>query len=374
MFEWPAMPLPQRQRMALYLTNAIEGFVLALVGVFVPVYFLQLGYSLRAVFAFLLLKHAAVLAGTYLAVWLAARLGFARTMLVRVPIAGLTLALIRALANHPIPLPVIAALDGLQVALYWIPLHCLFARAAAEGRVGTQVGRLSAGPQLARLVAPFAGGLITVWFGFGALFLVAILLLPLALIPLLFAPTVKPPAPVGGAASGRWLALHPKFSVVAALAEVGMMTERTLWPLFVFLALASVFAVGVVGSLAGLGTALFALLVGARTDRAGRLGLLKWGALLLGLTWLARLLVSGAGAIYLLTALAGFFVVLVAIPFATLSYDLARRQDIDTFVVAREIPFFVGRAALLGVAWLAAPHLEAAFIMSSLASLAMLWL
>ena len=201
-----------------------------------------------------------------------------------------------------------------------------------------------------------------------------LLLLPLALIPLLFAPTVKPPAPVGGAASGRWLALHPKFSVVAALAEVGMMTERTLWPLFVFLALASVFAVGVVGSLAGLGTALFALLVGARTDRAGRLGLLKWGALLLGLTWLARLLVSGAGAIYLLTALAGFFVVLVAIPFATLSYDLARRQDIDTFVVAREIPFFVGRAALLGVAWLAAPHLEAAFIMSSLASLAMLWL
>ena len=124
------------------------------------------------------------------------------------------------------------------------------------------------------------------------------------------------------------------------------MAEGVFWPLFVYQILQDTLAVGIIGTLLAIGTILTTSYVGKLSDRLDNLFLLKIGATIVALLWILRSGATTSSSIYLLSTLAGFAAILVAVPISVLGYTLAKQESTDEFIILREVPLAAGRKAV----------------------------
>ncbi|RLJ06970.1 MAG: hypothetical protein DRP12_03130, partial [Candidatus Aenigmatarchaeota archaeon] len=225
-----------------------------------------------------------------------------------------------------------------------------FTRSSHRDHLGLEVSKLYSFPTLLSIFAPLLGAGITLTFGFPALFLTAILLLLFSLIPLFYTPERRSHVNFKIKEGFDIFRKNPKFFLATGLNYIANTGENILWPVFVFLLLQSVFSIGMIGTLFALGSVGFALLIGRLSDRVQRSGLVKIGSFLLIFIWLLRFFVQQDIPAYILTLMAGFFMILISIPFMSITYQEAKSTNIDEFIVYREISVALGRLFILSLA------------------------
>src|SRR3989339_165777 len=169
----------------IYIMHSIEGFAMSLIGIFIPIYFLTLGYSVSDVLIFFITHYTLLPVFGFLAIWVAGRIGLQKTIMTRFPFLFAYLGLLFLLPSRPVPLSLIAFFMALNSALYWIPLHILFARNTDKKDAGSSTGKLFAWPQIASLAGPLLGGFIAATFGFKALISIVCACLLVSILPLL---------------------------------------------------------------------------------------------------------------------------------------------------------------------------------------------
>lgn len=354
----------------IYLVHSIRGFTFSLFGIFIPIYLLSLEFNLGLVLAFFGARQLSAAIFSLFAVGpIANKYGLKHTMLLSMPLAFVYLVALALLKFAPSSglMLVIAFAGGIQASLYWMPLHSLFARCTKTGQRSSQVGKLLSLQHIASLSAPLLGGLISVFFGFETLFGISLLLLLIPVWLLLKTAEIKPHVNYSFKRGIALLKKYRRHYFHTWIEIVGNTAESIIWPVFTFLVIADKFSVGIVGTLMGMGTVVFTLLVGKTANRHNRKTYLKAAAAMLALVWIGKYFASTKTMIYLLSTFAGFFVIMFSIPHSAETYELAKKEkNTDEFIIFRNIPLVLGEVFILTLAFFAISKIELAFLVTGL--------
>lgn len=353
----------------IYLIHSVRGFIFSLFGIFIPIYLLTLDFSLQFVFLYFIVRQIAILLTNFIVGSIANNLGLKHTMLISLPLALVYLLLLPVLDSFPnlYLFFALAILSGAQAALYWVPMHSLFARFTKTGQRSSQVGKFLSFQHIAGMLAPLIGGTITLVFSFEVLFVIAIILLLIPIGLLIYTPDIKPHIKFNFKKGFKLIGKYKKHYYLTCSEIIGGTTESVIWPLFVFLVLKDSFSIGVIGTLLGVGTVIFSFFMGHKANRMNREKIIKIAALMLAIVWIGKFFAESTAVIYILSVASGFFVIMFSVPHLAETYELARKErHIDEFIIFRELPITFGKITLLLVSMLFLSKINLAFILTGL--------
>jgi MFS family permease len=361
-------------RRAIYLMQTIEGLAGGLIGVFIPIYFLTLGYGLKDIFYFFIVNNFGILTLFFAAALFARRFGFAKTIGLRLLFLFANLFLLFNLKTYPAAFYLISILSAAEIAFYWFPLHVIFAKATDHEKVDEHVSNMMALPSLAKALLPFFGATISALFGFKALFVVAGVFYLASAVPLLFVGHIPVDVRIDGRKIIDYVKRFKRYFALETFLSIAGEVEGYLLPIFLFLLFKDIIAVGAVATYLSLGSALFTMVVGKFSNHGNGKLLLRAGALSMMLVWLARFVAETQTAFYLLSALAGFCGVLISIPFSSMIYRNAKDSHVEDFVIFREVPISLGRMLLYLLALLIVSNIKLSFLLAAASYLALIFI
>jgi predicted MFS family arabinose efflux permease len=351
---------------AIYLLNIINSFSGSLIGIFVPIYLLVEGYPLVNILYFLATYSIATLACFFLIGYFSARFSIRSLLIIRLPFLFIYLAVLYFLGDIPVPLAIIAIFYAIEVSLFWYSFHVMFAKNSTEENLGREMGILMSLPKFICIIAPLIGGLVSVAFGFKALFFLAMVINLFSIVPLLYLPAYKSTVKMDMGNFKKMFLRNRKYFWAEIMENISEESECIIWPIFVFLAFNDILSIGAVGSIAGIGGALFTYLVGKYVDKYQAKKVLRIGAVIMIAIWLMRYFLAGEYVYYLLTLLAGFFSAMILLPFGTIIYKTAKQENIEEFIIFREIPVVIGRVIVYAFCLLFVSKLNLSFILIAL--------
>jgi MFS family permease len=345
-----------------------NNFATGLISVFVAIYLLEIGYSLQWVIYYLMIHHAVLLLGAFLAVFISNKIGLVRVFILRLFFLIGYLLLLFFLPTLPILFFIIPVLSGLESAFYWTPLNILMVRNTEENTMGKSFSRFLVIPKIISFAAPIVAAFVILQYGFSALFAIAIGIFIFSTLPLLPLESEKTNFIFTWKRAREIYSENKKFfipEVIDNLAEDAMV----FWSILVFLSLSSVFHVGAIASTVAVTSIIFTILLGNLTDNWNKHKLITIGAISLTLAWTLIFFIGTyttvpwifyVGTIFVSLAMKTFL-----IPYGSLLYNRARKDDAQ-FLVLREIPTILGRQILFVIALLFHNNLPIVFLIVGL--------
>lgn len=360
----------KKELTSLYMNNFIRGIAFSLVGIFIPIYLLTLNFSLSEVFSYFLVFHIATFIFTPLSLIFSRRIGYKPIFISSIFFMILFFALLYSLENYSIPIYLIALILGIQESFYFTPLHVFFTKHSEDLKRGEQVSHYTSWGILAGLIGPVLGGFIAVLFGFKMLFSIGILFLVASIFPLIKLENIKSDTKISFFGVKKLIKENKKFFLALGANDTRSEVEGIIWPIFTFIVLENIISVGWVGTIVSAGTILFTLFLGRHYDTKNKFFFLKIGGILYALIWALRIFSDSQLSIYALSLGAGFFGLMIAVPFNAMFYDKSsEKEKPDEFIIVKEIPTFVARSLLWILMILLANKFIIAFILAGLSSL-----
>ena len=356
----------------LYLAHSIRGFVGSLIGFFIPIYLLKIGFSLVQILGFYGIWSFFLIFFAIIAGGIGNKLGLKHTMAISLPLLLLYLILMMFLEGNPslFSLYALSILSAFSSALYWVPLHSLFARFSTKKKGSSQVGTLLSLKSFSSIIAPLLGGFITIAFGFEFLFIIAIVILIIPIIALAQSKDIHPHINFSITDLSQFFKNHRRHFLSIMLDSFGAFAENILWPLFVFIILANTMSVGIVGSLVGVGTILFTLLLSKVIAKHDHFLIMKIAAFMLAAIWIIRYFVGDHVSIYIVSLLSGLASIMFSIPLASHTYEIAKNsKNIDEFIVFKEILVHISRILAVVVSIILVSTLNVSFLMAGISYL-----
>lgn len=169
----------------LYVSMMFRSLSMSLIGIFVPIYLLQLGYSLREVIAFIILFFITKVIMDVAAGYTVARIGPKHTMLISYAAQIAASIFYILLPEYAWPLFIPALLSGTANALFFVAYHVDFSKIKHTEHGGKELGYANIMEKAGGVLGPLTGGLVATLFGAQYTFVVATILLFVGAIPLM---------------------------------------------------------------------------------------------------------------------------------------------------------------------------------------------
>ncbi|MBI4017668.1 MAG: MFS transporter [Candidatus Aenigmarchaeota archaeon] len=329
----------------------LRSFGLSMVGIFVPLFFLQRHMTLATILVvYYGAMYLTAAVSNFYAASLVRHVGIKRTMMLSVPFLVAQITLLRFFDTFPVPLVLIGMLGGVSISLYWIGLHTDFILSADRKKEGAETGEMMAIANVASILGPLLGGIVIAKYGFHTLFLTSVIMIALSVLPLLrtkdtVKPSVNPFATYIRAENVRyaWRFFVQGFHIIV---------DGLAWPIFIYANLSSFISVGTAGSLGLAGTALFSALLGKVVDATGSRRLLKLAALPLAIVYYLMPSATMAFVVFAVSIAQGFLMVGINLPVYRSFVKYARENDALGYTLFRESIINVGK--LVGLALMVA--------------------
>lgn len=357
--------LRNRELNELYASMAIRAFAMAMISIFVPIFLLELGYSLSSVLVYYAILNGAHALFVFPAAKISSRYGFKHAMFFSILILLIFYAFLNTLEANAWPLWWLAIIFGASNALFWMGYHSDFSKISTKSKRGQQVGFSNVFAFAGSIVGPLFGGLIVTFTNFQVLFTVVSFVLLASAIPLFMSKDKHEPIRMAFPRifSGR--------SIRSSIAFMGHGIESSagsiLWPIYIFGAVLKSFSVlGIITSLSYLFALVSTLIIGKISDIRRRLVLVT-GSFLNAIVWGVRVLITTPLQVFIVDSLYGLTKSMRVVPMDALSYDEARRTSILESMVFREVFIAVG-SVILFLSLLLIADLTASFIFGAGAS------
>lgn len=359
-------------RRAIYAMQSIDGFAGGLIGIFIPIYFLNLGFSVKDIFLFFIVNNLAVLFFFFLAASFAKKFGIFKTLFAHWTFKIIELFLVYSVGqSYPIFYAVSVA-SALDIAFYWFGLHVIFAKSADKEKMGAHVSNLIALPAMIGLIAPLTGGLIAALLGFKVLIIIASLVYLVSLIPLLFIENVPVDVRISYSGVLRLFRGYKKYFKAEIFLNLIGEIEGYMLPIFMYLAFKDVLSVAALAAYLGLGAAIFTMFIGRISDKVDKKKILRIGAVIASLLWVCRYFADSQIQFFVLSVLVGFFGVLISVPFNSILYKNAKESHVEDFIIFREIPVSIGRVAIYSIGLLLVSNIKLSFLVAAVSYLYLL--
>jgi MFS family permease len=335
----------------IYLNQVLLHFATMLIGVFVPIYILNLGFDMVTVLLWNMIFYLSLGAFSMPFASLGSRIGLKHSILYSTPfLIAYYLSLILLghyqLIYHMMLYP-IAILGGAAWSLYWTSLNSSFIKSSDHIHRGEETAHLIAFPKLAGIAAPVIGAFILDYFGFDVLFVMVTLLVGLSVYPLFMTADKKKLFKFGWRDDMKFF-LDKRFSFGLFLRGGSFIIEGIVWPIFIYVTFQDLIFVGVASALSAIGITIFTLLVGRLSDRVDKRKIVKIGGILYAVVWFMRPFVSTPLEVFLLSFLGGMFMTTIAVSLFASFSDMAKHKNILGSVVFRESWLTIGRVVALG--------------------------
>jgi MFS family permease len=346
--------------------NSIERLGWSMVGIFIPIYLLTLGFSLQQVFIYYIIQNTVILLTSFIVVYLGRIINIQKILIIRFPFLLIFLTILYNLQSIDFPIYLLAIIDGIQLMLYWFPLHILFAQFADKKNLGSSTSKLFAIPQFVTMFGPLAGGLITVTWGFKVLFIIATVLFFIAYIPILYTKILPIKYNFVFREGLDLYKKYKKYFYSEICNNIGEEVEGVIWPIFVYLSLINITSVGVIGTLLAVSSSVFTLIVGQLADKKNKTKLIKTSAIFIMTVWFLRLIFDNEIALYILTILSGMAFVVLSVPYYSIFYQIAQKEKAAVFFAFREIPVAIARIIVFTMGILFVANLKILFLLAGL--------
>lgn len=235
-------------------------------------------------------------------------------------------------------------------SLYWPAFHASISRFAGQHQKGREFSALYAIVNLTRIAGPFIGGLVGSYYGLQGSLLLASVIYFCSFIPLFIRKEEFVPKPY----QFKWtLEMYKKYPK-KFLGYLGFGEELivlTIWPIFIYTVVKTFEGTGLLATLSTLVATVLALYLGKVTDTKSKGMLIKIGAFMTSLVYLARFMVNGYTSIFAVDALSRTSKDIVFIPLSAVTYERAESTHIMPYVVFFEQSLAIGKllACLLGI-------------------------
>lgn len=354
----------KKSLLILNILKVFEGLVGSLVGIFVPIFLLSAGHSLRNVFAYFLLHYLAVFVFFIIGAMIASRWSLRSLLFVRYVFWFVYVGLLFYLPQIPNLIYPLAIASAISSAFFFFPFHIIFGQSVANQKMGGQWGKMMLISEIVGFFAPLlAAGLIKAW-GYQSLFVVALVLMLASLYYLRNLPKIKTKINFTWSAWRSFAENNKSYFCLELVENVIEEIEGIIWPIVVYLTVKSVWSVGWVAVLASIGSIIFTWLVSKRIDKWQKSKTLMLSSILMAGIWLSRYWLEGSW-IYVSSVLMGLLATVFSISFNTLIYVRAKQSNYDEFIIFREAPVFLARTCLYLLVLVSVDHLNGFFVLAA---------
>lgn len=350
----------------------------SLIGLFLPIYLLTVfDLNIRFVLIFFLLTHLLYIFFCPLGARMINHIGLNNSLRISVFLfAGYYLCLYFINYNVYTIAALALLILTLTRAFFWIPYHTDLAIYTDKKNRGKSIGLLWATSTFLGVVMPVFSGFLITKFGYGLVFILAIVIYLCAFIPLLALPPAYEIYSWGYFETFKNFFKKKNRKLVLANMANGAENEVgiVIWPIFVWQLLeGNYLAVGAISSLIVFGTIVLQLSAGKITDKFDKRKIIHWGSLFYAIGWFAKIFVLSALQIFFVGTYHSFAQIFKDTPFDTLNYELLADQGhfVDEYTVIKEIAVQSGKVIMLAfvILIISKVSLNWAFALAALASL-----
>jgi len=334
----------------LYVSYFIMVFASSMVGIFIPVYLLTLGYNLQNILVYYFIYYLSLMILFFLGEYSNIKLGVKKTLgmgIIFYVFAYYFLNRLSSGGNYYF----VAIIFGLATAFYWSGFHIDFTKSTLAKKEGKEVSFLNAVAIIASTLSPFLGSLLISQFSFSVALWTASGILFLSIAPLFFSKDFEVKNSRPSIKKMLTIDSNEKATAYGVTGFLGIVSV-VLWPLFIYLTLKNVDSLGIIISLSALLTTFVVFYLGKLSDKTpGRV--LKMGVFSNSPVWILRIfLLSPFGLLF--TNLVGSITgSAIGISFTKITFEKAKKiKDIINYFLFREFYLFVGRMILLIIALL----------------------
>jgi MFS family permease len=354
----------------LYFNGLIRSIALSLIGIFIPIYLLQKGYSLNFIFFFFLLQNIFFLMIVPLVFYLSKKFSYKSLIITNIPIAVCYLIYLNYFLSGTWSILFLPLLSGIEMAFFWMPNHFMFIKISEDKTRGKKLGYFNIFGQIAGLITPIIGALIMTYLGFNIVSIFSIFFILLSSIPLFYLDKIKSRKSIDFKVVLNYFKSHKKFFIGNSIENILGEANGVIWPIFVYITLKDIISVGFVGILITLGTMIFTYFVGHYVDKKDGHTLLKIGGILFFIVWILRIYYNSPIFLYVISILAGFLAIMIGMSVQKLTYDFAaEKKDSEDFIFFSEISNVFGRSILYIMVIIFSLKFTTAFVLAAIASL-----
>lgn len=339
----------------IYTANTIKSVALSLIGIYIPIYLLDIGLTLQEVIIFFAISHGiGLLIGLLLFVPLLQKKSPITVLKISFPLQILYLTALLFLNDSQIPTALIAVIYGASSMAYWIPMNLLFLKHSQSSDMGNNMGKFFALPKFFGIFGPLLSAVLIPFVGFAPVFILAIIGLGISYIPLLKIDdsTVR----VSLNFTSAWKRLrNQKTLFLFEIFDNIIEESEWFWGIYVYLLVDSLTAPGIIGSLESIGSALFTVFVGKYANKNSK-KIIPLAAILIVIIMVARIFITTPNAAYSITILASFVMTLFIVSYFTSMFKTIKGDGEEEFVILREIPTVLGRMVVFGTILLTASN------------------
>jgi MFS family permease len=338
----------RREIYRIYTAHTLRGIALSIVSVYVPIFLLTLGHTLSEVIWYYIVTHLVGLAfALTLVPFLIERIGILQTFKWNYPITITYYLLLALLPSFPLPLPLIAVLGGASIFFYWVPLNIFLIKNTEFDKMGSDMAKFFALPQIFSIVGPLIGAGLILLVGFWPAFAVAMVGTVVSYLPL--APIGTSEIRVSFRFREAWAGLKKRRFLFFLEGFDNIVEESEwFWGIYIYLVIGSLAVPGIVGSLEALGGAVFTLLVGKYANKSGRKMILGAAAALVCVA-ISRMFIESQLAAYAVSLIASFAMTAFMVSYFSAIYRSVKGDNEEEFIILREIPTVLARMAVFGV-------------------------
>lgn len=235
---------------------------------------------------------------------------------------------------------------------YWAPFHIDMAMSLKNNQIGTQIGIIRSFQHVFLVLAPLVGGFIISYYGYGAAFIIGILLLFCSIIPLIHIPRFVVNYEFGFLQTIKMLFSKKYRSMSLSMMAYGAenMIGAVVWPIFLYMLFkGNYLQVGGFATFFILVSLILELFVGKMTDVLSPKKMLHIGSGIYALGWVWKGFVQTISGVFAASTFHTFGAIVLRTPVDALSYHQAADAGhyIDEYTIIREMALCMGRVIML---------------------------
>lgn len=363
----------KREIHRIYIAHTLRRVVLSVVGIYIPIFFLTLGFSLTKIILFFVIFHFSGLLFTLTTLpYLFQKWGTMRVLKIYYPLEISFYILLYVLPFVPALFWIAAFVGGLATFIYWVPMNILLLKHSQADNMGSDLAMFFAFPKALGIAGPLIGAILIPFVGFWPVFSVAMLGLAATYLPLAGIRNSELDVSFDFRLSHVWRKLRERpFLFVLEGFDNIIEESEWFWGIFVFLIIGTLEAPGIVGSLEALGAAMFTVVVGTYANQNAKL-LIPIASVGLILGWVVRIGINSALSVYIVTLATSFIMTFFLVSYVSFIYQSVKHKKEEEFLILREIPTVIGRMIVFGAILLTVNNSRFFFMLPIIAILLLL--
>lgn len=317
------MLIMKTKLLPLYLTQALRQFAISLLSLFSAIYVYKISGSLVPVFLFFFLFHLSKLLSNFLAEELSLKAGLKKQVWLGLTFLLFSLSLLFFSQKYTLLVFPAAIFWGASAGFYWFGRHGLMAKLAENGFYGRAISRQEFFNLIPILASPILGGILINYFGYTALFLVALFFIIFSLLTLIPLPEIKTHVDTSPLEIFSLFRTHKRIFLAYFGDSASTNIYSIVFPLYLFLILKTELSLGEFFSLALILVAILNFLMGKFVDFKGKKELIEFGSIFSFLIWVGRFIFKQVKVLFFLDVSDRVVQKMITLPLEVLTYEKA---------------------------------------------------